>query len=182
MNEWRHRILKAITAILQTLAFGIFVCFIFLGLGKMGQALWIAWQGLGHVEDAHSVNPITIALHGLELMFLAPLPAALIYSTDQWLIDIFWGDPQRTYLPGKDPDALLTHMKVKVLHLMAAIVAAELVNASINREGPDTIHYEFTICALLIVAVLCTYGILLHRQASHVMRAEEKEESRLNHR
>ena len=173
MNEWRHRILKAITAVLQTLAFGIFVLFILAGLGKMAQALWAAWQGLSHPEDAHSVNPITIALHGLELMFLAPLPAALIYSADQWLIDIFWGDPPRTYPPGKDPDTLLTHMKVKVLHLMAAIVAAELVNAATNREGANMIHYEFTFCALLIVVVLCAYGILLQRQPSHAPQEEK---------
>jgi hypothetical protein len=136
-------------------------------------------SGASHADPSHVV--MACALRGLELIFFAPLPFALMKVVCFRLNEIGgtldFVEKERTDLHSASSRATdtqkkalvqanqvcgeleIVRIKITTLHLMAAIVATDMV----NRATGEGLKWEIAVCEVLLIAALVGFSVILRK-------------------
>ncbi|HWB07538.1 MAG TPA: hypothetical protein VG796_31230 [Verrucomicrobiales bacterium] len=154
--------LPRICALLTLGFYAVSVVLLFYGLWSMAAGLGEFWSE-SPADGAH--KSIKLAFTGLEFLFLAPLPFALIKFLAIWLgaiVEIREDAKPRD----AEAEAAVHRIKAVTVNLMAAVVATELVSRALSGESRGHEFAEFALCGALVMALLVAYSWVLKKHFS----------------
>jgi hypothetical protein len=150
-----HRIFKALYIAGAVCAGGLMVALFVAAFCEIGTSLLIFFHRIP-VRDLTSTpesEAITVALKGIEYLFLAPMSFLVYRSLAIYVADMANG--------GHNPAArsAVTEAKSLVTSLMIAVVATDLVGKVLS---PDGLAQRRPIYELILIVVLGGYYLMLH--------------------
>jgi len=116
---------------------------------------------------------ITMAVHGLEFIFLAPLAYFLLLSVTKYIqvtapqstASVLSVEDRIKEIEGARAELLI--VKAFNVSLIIAVISTSILGAALIPGG---LKYESTICATLLIVVLGAYFVVLERFANSIRK------------
>jgi hypothetical protein len=148
----------------------IMYCLLIAGFWSILKGVLIFFDVLPPVEHHY----MAIAIHGLEFIFLAPLPYFLLLSVAKY-VEVTSPGPSTTNQGADDPQprtadeakAELLTVKSFSVTLFIAVFATNLLGKALAPKG---LEFESTLCSALLIVVLGLYFVALEKFASSLRK------------
>ncbi len=138
------------------------VALLAIGLARMVLSI-AAYVGLrefpAEIAGDRAAAVLDECIHGLEFLFLAPLPFLIPVSLGRYIRD------SKENRDDRQSKADLLSIKALTAALLIAVLASDVVGTALSSDG---LHYETAISSTLVIGVLALYFFGLERQAKTV--------------